>query len=81
MHIERIQIVGACNPPTDAGRHPMSKRFMRHVPLMLVDFPAYDSLVQIYGTFNQSMLAPFSELRNCHKELTRAMVEYYFQSQ
>ena len=36
----RIQFVGACNPPTDAGRVAMSKRFLRHAPLLLVDFPA-----------------------------------------
>jgi dynein heavy chain 1 len=35
----RIQFVGACNPPTDAGRVELSSRFLRHVPLLLVDFP------------------------------------------
>jgi dynein heavy chain 1, cytosolic len=35
----RIQFVGACNPPTDTGRVELSSRFLRHVPLLLVDFP------------------------------------------
>jgi hypothetical protein len=28
--LERIQFVGACNPPTDAGRVPLSHRFLRY---------------------------------------------------
>lgn len=39
VKINRIQFVGACNPPTDAGRVAMSHRFLRHSPLLLVDFP------------------------------------------
>jgi dynein heavy chain 1 len=32
--LERIQFVGACNPPTDPGRKPLSHRFLRHVPII-----------------------------------------------
>ena len=39
VKINRIQFVGACNPPSDAGRVAMSHRFLRHSPLLLVDFP------------------------------------------
>lgn len=39
IKINRIQFVGACNPPTDAGRVALSQRFLRHSPLLLVDFP------------------------------------------
>jgi len=42
----RIQFVGACNPPTDAGRVKMSSRFLRHASLLLVDFPDVGSLTQ-----------------------------------
>ena len=28
MTLERIQFVGACNPPTDPGRKPLSQRFV-----------------------------------------------------
>ncbi len=28
IHLERIQFVGACNPPTDPGRKPLSHRFI-----------------------------------------------------
>lgn len=42
----RIQFVGACNPPTDAGRVKMTPRFLRHASLLLVDFPDGQSLTQ-----------------------------------
>jgi len=44
INLERIQFVGACNPPTDTGRKPLSARFLRHTPLILVDFPGPESL-------------------------------------
>lgn len=44
ISLERIQFVGACNPPTDVGRKPLSPRFLRHTPLILVDFPGPESL-------------------------------------
>lgn len=52
IKLEKIQFVGACNPPQDAGRHPLSERFLRHAPLIFVDFPGPESLKQIFGTFN-----------------------------
>lgn len=32
VSLHRIQFVGACNPPTDAGRVPLSLRFLRCAP-------------------------------------------------
>ena len=81
VSLERVQFVGACNPPTDAGRHPLAPRFLRHCPLVLVDFPGHLSLLQIYGTFNRAMLAPRPELHAHAQSLTQAMVEYYTRSQ
>ncbi|KAL3113939.1 hypothetical protein niasHT_017889 [Heterodera trifolii] len=49
--LERIQFVGACKPPTDPGRNPLSARFLRHVAVIYVDCPGRTSLNQIYGTF------------------------------
>ena len=46
MKTSRIQFVGACNPPTDAGRVKMSSRFLRHASLLFVDFPDGQSLTQ-----------------------------------
>lgn len=81
VRLERIQFVGACNPPTDAGRHPLSDRFLRHASLIYVDFPGPESLKQIYGTFNQAMLSRLPALKNYGEALTESMVEFYTTSQ
>eukprot|EP01114_Cavostelium_apophysatum_P023031 TRINITY_DN854_c0_g1_i2.p1 TRINITY_DN854_c0_g1~~TRINITY_DN854_c0_g1_i2.p1 ORF type:complete len:4577 (-),score=1545.65 TRINITY_DN854_c0_g1_i2:38-13768(-) len=79
--LERIQFVGACNPPTDAGRVPLTHRFLRHAPLLLVDFPATSSLHQIYGTFCRALMKLVPPLRAYADPLTEAMVEFYTLSQ
>jgi dynein heavy chain 1 len=81
IKINRIQFVGACNPPTDAGRVEMSHRFLRHVPLLLVDFPETDSLMQIYRTFNGGMIKLFPNLRGETDAMTEAMIEVYTENQ
>ena len=48
VKLERIQFVAACNPSTDIGRVALSGRFLRHVCLVLVDYPADESLKKIY---------------------------------
>lgn len=73
--------VGACNPPTDSGRVVLSDRFLRHAPLIFVDFPGPDSLKQIYGTFNRAMLKKKPHLKSFGDPLTEAMVDFYTQSQ
>ncbi|OKL56213.1 Dynein heavy chain, cytoplasmic [Talaromyces atroroseus] len=79
--LDRIQFVGACNPPTDAGRTPMGERFLRHAPLMMVDYPGELSLTQIYGTFNSAVLKIIPTLRGYADALTKAMVQFYLESQ
>lgn len=79
--LERIQFVGACNPPTDAGRTPLGARFMRHAPLIMVDYPGELSLQQIYGTFNNAVLKIIPNLRGYSTGLTKAMVQLYLESQ
>jgi dynein heavy chain 1 len=79
--LERIQFVGACNPPEDAGRHPMGDRFLRHAPVVMVDYPGEVSLTQIYGTFNNAVLKVVPSLRGFADALTRAMVDFYLKSQ
>ena len=75
--MERIQFVGACNPPTDPGRVPLSHRFMRHAPVIMVDYPGEISLKQIYGTFNRALLKVVPNLRGHSDSLTDAMVSFY----
>uniref|UniRef100_A0A336KP21 Dynein heavy chain, cytoplasmic n=1 Tax=Culicoides sonorensis TaxID=179676 RepID=A0A336KP21_CULSO len=81
VSLERIQFVGACNPPTDPGRKPLSHRFLRHVPIIYVDYPGETSLKQIYGTFCRAMLRLMPNLRGYAEPLTNAMVEFYLASQ
>lgn len=79
--LDRIQFVGACNPPTDAGRTPLAERFLRHAPLVMVDYPGELSLTQIYGTFNTAVLKVIPTLRGYSEALTKAMVQFYLESQ
>ena len=81
VKLERIQFVGACNPPEDAGRHPMAARLLRHAPVVMVDYPGELSLMQIYGTFNNAILKVIPSLRGFADSLTRAMVDFYLKSQ
>jgi dynein heavy chain 1, cytosolic len=81
VKLERIQFVGACNPPTDPGRVPLSHRFLRHAPLIMVDYPGEISLKQIYGTYNRAILKVMPTLRTYAEALTDAMVSFYLASQ
>ena len=81
VKLERIQFVGACNPPTDPGRVPLTHRFLRHAPLVMVDYPGEISLKQIYGTFNRALLKVVPNLRAYAEPLTDAMVDFYLASQ
>ncbi|KAI9173154.1 dynein heavy chain [Blastocladiella emersonii ATCC 22665] len=81
IKLERIQFVGACNPPTDPGRVPMSHRFLRHAPLVMVDYPGRTSLIQIYSTFARALLKVIPTLRGYADALTNAMVDFYLDSQ
>jgi len=81
ISLERIQFVGACNPPTDVGRKPLSQRFLRHTAVIFVDFPVLESLKQIYGTFNRAILRKVPALKSKAEALTNAMVSYYEENQ
>ena len=56
-------------------------RFLRHVPVVYVDYPGKTSLTQIYGTFNRAMLRLVPSLKPYAEPLTAAMVELYLMSQ
>ena len=79
--LERVQFVGACNPPTDPGRTPLGARFLRHAPLVMIDYPGELSLSQIYGTLNHAVLKIIPNLRGYSDSLTKAMVQLYLESQ
>lgn len=77
VSLRRIQYVGACNPPTDAGRIPLSPRFLRHCTIINVDYPTLPSLKQIYGAFSSAVLKCVPELRGTATGLSDAMLEIY----
>ena len=81
VQLERIQFVGACNPPTDPGRVPLSHRFLAQAPVLLVDFPAPESLRQIYGTFCRGLVKMQPDIRGLASPLTEAMVDLYLRNQ
>jgi dynein heavy chain 1 len=76
VKLERIQFVGACNPPTDPGCVPLSHHFRRHAPLIMADYPGEVSLRQIYGTYNRALLKVIPTLRAYAEPLTDAMVTF-----
>ncbi|CAN3358695.1 dynein heavy chain, cytoplasmic [Diutina catenulata] len=73
----RVQFVGACNYPTDPGRHQLSPRFLAQASVFVVDYPAEKSLVHIYTAFNRAVLKCCSEVRGSADNLTAAMVDVY----
>ncbi|WFD21602.1 hypothetical protein MEQU1_000257 [Malassezia equina] len=75
--LERVHWVGACNPPTDAGRTPLPARLLRHVPVVLVGYPSAHALEQIYATLARALLRPAPALRGYAEALARGMVQYY----
>ncbi|KAI0984717.1 hypothetical protein GJ496_002628 [Pomphorhynchus laevis] len=81
IHLDRVQFVGACNPPADPGRKPLSHRFLRHTTVLYVDYSGEDALRQIYHTFNQSILKLIPSLLKYSQCLTDAMIELYLRTQ
>ncbi|KAJ2835225.1 dynein heavy chain, partial [Coemansia sp. 'formosensis'] len=81
VRLERIQFVGACNPPTDPGRVALSQRFLRHAPVVLVDYPGEQSLEQIYGVLARAALRVQPHLAGYAESVARAMVDVYTASQ
>ncbi|CAI5758795.1 unnamed protein product [Candida verbasci] len=75
--LENVQFVGACNPPNDPGRSLLSDRFLRHVSVIMVDYPGTLSMQQIYQTFMKAILKCAPDLRGFARELTNASIEIY----
>ena len=75
--VERVQFVGACNPPTDAGRVPLPGRLLRHAPVLFVGYPGHDSLLHIYGTLTRGLARTHAALRPFGGALAAACLEAY----
>lgn len=78
VHTERIQFVGACNPPTDPGRHTLNRRFLRLCSVLMIDYPSRKSLRQIYLTFNKALLKLLPNLSGYAEELTDSMLDVFY---
>lgn len=78
ISIKRVQFVGACNPPTDAGRFILPERFLRHTSLLYVDYPSRVGLTQIYQTFNTAIFKSNAALSPFIETITNIMIDYYF---
>ncbi|KEG14468.1 putative dynein heavy chain, cytosolic [Trypanosoma grayi] len=80
--VEGVQVIGACNPPTDVGRVSLSHRFLRWAPVLLVDFPTEESLHIIYTAYCRAILAFNRQLQQSYAEkLAWAMVDMYAATQ
>lgn len=49
VHLERVQFVGACNPPPD--RRPLPSRLLPLWFVISVNYPSKDSLIAIYNAY------------------------------
>lgn len=78
--LSRVQFVGACNPPSDVGRNALPMRFLRHTAVVYVDYPAEQSLRQIYLTFNNAVLKVMPSLRGYAEALTQAMLTLFLET-
>lgn len=78
--LERVQFVGACNPPSDVGRSALSARFLRHTPIIMVGYPDKGSLYQIYSVLIRATLKYIPILRGYFDALTNAMIDMYTRS-
>ena len=81
IHTHSLYVTLLFESWSDNPHTPTPYRFLRHVPVIYVDYPAAASLRQIYGTFNRAMLRLVPNLRTYADPLTEAMVEFYTMSQ
>ena len=72
-----VQIIGACNPPSDSGRFSLDPRFTRHCQVMYIDYPTRNSLETIYGALGEATLRGSPQIASHSAELTDAMLKVY----
>ena len=78
ISIRGVQIVAACNPDEDTGRHQLSSRFLRHCRLVRVEQPHPRDISVIYGVFVQSLLRSLDpRFEEKSSDMTAAMVEFF----
>lgn len=58
VSVDRLHVIGACNPSTDFGRVLLSPRFLRHASILFIDHPSSNALLRIYESLVCHLLAP-----------------------
>ncbi|QLQ78573.1 hypothetical protein HG537_0A08200 [Torulaspora globosa] len=48
VSVDRLHVIGACNPSTYFGRVLLSPRFLRHASVLFIDHPTPSALLRIY---------------------------------
>lgn len=75
---EGLQVVAACNPSEDAGRHVLPPRFLRHCNIVRVEQPDDSDLHVIYSAFVASLLSHIHpQLEEKTESLTGAMIDFF----
>ncbi|AMD19130.1 HBR229Cp [Eremothecium sinecaudum] len=80
VFIERIQIVGACNPSSHAGRVSITRRFSRHASIIMVDYPGKISMEHIYEVFYNAVFNMAPQLKGYSSAFTKASLDVYYKA-
>ncbi|KAI3649338.1 hypothetical protein MP228_005807, partial [Amoeboaphelidium protococcarum] len=77
IHLQDVVFVGACNPPSDAGRFEFSPRFLSNCSVLYIDYPSEESLHVIYGAMLDYALRRVPQCRQLKSQLCSGMVQVY----
>ncbi|CCK69240.1 dynein heavy chain KNAG_0C01270 [Huiozyma naganishii CBS 8797] len=77
VNLERIHVIGACNPPGDPGRVPLTQRMTRLTSVMYFDYPNQASLECIYSTYYNAVFTLVPTLKGFAKDFSKASIHLY----
>ena len=83
VSLERVALVAACNPPTDAGRKPLPRRLLRHLHVLSVGTPSRPALERVYAAYTRratkiiSTNFPEPDTQEVVQNLPAAMIDAY----
>lgn len=78
ISLESVHFIGACNPPTYAGRVTLSSQFTRHAGIAYCDYPSKKSLGHIYGTYFTTLFKLLPNLKFYSQDFTTASLQVYY---
>jgi len=83
VSLERVALVAACNPPTDAGRKPLPRRLLRHLHVLSVGTPSRPALERVYAAYTRRATKiictnfPEPDIKEVVSNLPAAMIDAY----